>query len=419
MSLKIIPLLLLLLTASCKDTKESAPEKAAVDLDEQRISQLIGFFNANAYQPDRGTYYSEIDNEGGVVSEKIYNVALSRMIYGLAYASTFDTSYLDKAARSAAFQLVNLTKSDDPGKYFLSFYDARTEDAPPATGLDIWQQAYGLCGLSELYRVRPDTGLLAVIHAHHDDFVSRFHDKTNGGFYGNYDLKNGQISGSKSLQALVYPITAYMENLWKADAANRDKYVPYLRENLALAYTHGWNRDLGWVNIRFDDEWNACRPAAEDTPCAMVSPGHNFQYASLLLRAKNWDFLTPAEVKQYNLLGMEVLDSTLKKPIYTAGDPSRGFYSEVNPLTDQVTDYRKTWWQHCEALIALSLAGGEYTNEVAGLERFYFAHFVDPEYGGEYFYLDQDDQPEFGELKGGIGKSAYHTVEMIRFLRNP
>jgi len=380
------------------------------------IKLLIKFFDDNAYQASLGTFYSEIDNNGQIVSQKIYNVALSRMIYGLAYASNIDTSYLKKAQSASAFQINKLTAQDSLGTYFNSYFDISSNTADSSSSLDIWQQAYGLCGLSELYRNAPNDKVLSQIHQFHDSFISRFHDTVNGGFYGNYDIQKGKISGSKSLQALVYPITAYMENLWLADAANRSKYEPFLKENVRIAYENGWNENLGWVNIKFDDAWNVCSHPSSENPCFKVSPGHNFQLASLFLRTKNWDFLTAEEKAKYKNLGIAILNTTLSKPIYPEKNLSQGFYSEVNPLTNEVSDKRKTWWQHCEALIALSLAGEKYEVESTKLEQFYFNAFPDKNKGGEFFYLDKDNVPDLKELKGNIGKSTYHTIEMIRFL---
>jgi mannobiose 2-epimerase len=385
---------------------------------DKELEDLIHFFNKNAFQADTGVYLSEIDNTGKIVSSKVFTVALNRMIYGLSYAHFIDSSYLEKAKKSSDFIITHLIAKDSKGYYFKSYYDVKSGNADSSQMLDIWQQAYGLCGLTELYRQQPDAKLLSVIHMLHNDFVNRFHDSINGGFFGNYDLNKGAVAESKTLQSLMYPLTAYMENLWIADTANRKMYEPYLQENLKIAYQSAWNKDLGWVNLKFDDNWNLCKHESPEKPCFTVSPGHNFQFASLLLRTKDWIFLTNAEQKMYKELGMEIIQKTLKKNIYPANNLTQGFYSLVNPLTNKILDDRKTWWQHCEALIALSLADTKYETELKELEQFYFSNFPDNKNGGEFFYLDKLNIPITSELKGSIGKSAYHSVEMVRFLSN-
>ena len=379
------------------------------------MKNSIAFFDENAYLPDRKAYYSEVDNEGKVVSKKIYTVALGRIIYGLSYSSKYESTNLQKAKDAAAFQINNLIgKEDAVGDYSISFIEGDKLDTSKT--LDIWQQAYGLCGLTELYRNSPNKKLLTQIHRLHDAFVERYKDKKNGGFFGLYKIDSGQVSGSKTLQSLMYPITAYLGNLWLADKENRHKYEPIINENLAILYKHAWANELGWVNLKYDDYWNVCKHESAEKICFTVTPGHNFQFASLLLRTKDWDFISEADKLKYKKMGLEILSSTLQKPIFSGNNISEGFFSEVNPTTNQILDFRKTWWQHCEAMIALSLCNGKYATELEALENYFFSHFPDFKNKGDFFFLDKDNQPITTELKGAKGKSAYHTIELIRFL---
>ncbi|WP_158275647.1 AGE family epimerase/isomerase [Marinilabilia rubra] len=414
----ILGVVLLVFAISCQSPGNSSmiPSEGIAKKYEKPVLNLIDFFNKNAYDPDTGVYYSEICNSGERMSPKVYNVALSRLIYGLSFASRLDQSYIEKAETACKFQLSQLTSRDSIGDYFISYFDVKASEAGSSKNLDIWQQAYGLCGLVELYRNQPSDSLLSSIHQFHDSFLTRFYDSEYGGFYGEYDLKSGQVSGSKSLQSLIYPVTSYMANLWLADTINRPKYEPYLKENLEIACQNAWNENLGWVNMTFDNDWKPFAPDSEGEQRLTVTPGHNFQFASLFLRTGTWDFLSQNERQKYKDLGTKILDITLDKPIFQGKDLSQGFYSEVSVLNDDVTDYRKTWWQHCEALIALSLANGKYKNEISELEEFYFNHFQDQDNGGEFFYLDRENHPQKKELKGSIGKSIYHTIEAVRFL---
>jgi mannose/cellobiose epimerase-like protein (N-acyl-D-glucosamine 2-epimerase family) len=207
-----------------------------------------------------------------------------------------------------------------------------------------------------------------------------------------------------------------MANLWLADTLNRGMYEPIIRDNLRIINQIAWNNQTNWVNLKFDDSWAVCKSPNVENPCFTVSPGHNFQLASLLLRTKAWDFISDSDKSAYYKRGIEILDVTLKKPIFAENNLDNGFYSLVNPLTNKILDDRKTWWQHCEALIALSLSDGKYTTELNQLEHFFFNTFPDFKNKGEFFYVDKNNNPITSELKGSIGKSAYHTIEMIRFL---
>ena len=158
---------------SCKEVKKA---NSNLQIQENEIEQLLNFFNVNAYQAELGTYYSEVDNEGKVMSGKVFNVALSRLIYGLSYSSEVIPSNLKNVQKAADSQLQKLVGEDSVGPYFISFFDLQTDRADSSSNSDIWQQAYGLCGLSELYRNSPNDDLLSRIHNLHDSLIKRFHD---------------------------------------------------------------------------------------------------------------------------------------------------------------------------------------------------------------------------------------------------
>ena len=379
------------------------------------LENLFDFFDTHAYSDSLGVYFSEIDNSGNLVSEKIFLVALSRLVYGLSYTANDNNEKLVKAKRLSDFQIQNLIATDSFGvNYSIPSIENQITDSSPV--LDVWQQAYGLCGLTELYRQTSDEALLKVIHELHQGFVNRFHDPINGGFWGAYHLQGGAQSGSKTIQSLMYPITAYMANLWEADHKNRELYERYIEGNIKLLSKNAWNSDRGWVNGKFDDEWMVCQDQNAENGCFTVSPGHNFQLAALMLRTGRFDFLKKQDQEAYTNLGIQILRATMNQNIFVNNQISEGFYSEVNPISNKVLDKRKTWWQHAEAIIAFHLAGKEFAEHSKVLQAFYFSTFQDYQKGGEYFFVSEQNIPDTLELKGSIGKSAYHTVELIRFL---
>lgn len=410
----VLLIFILFITACQNNSTKSEQIMELPEVYSETIKNLIAFFDENGFEPENLVYYSEIDNEGKITSDKIYTVALNRLIYGLSYTSRYFPENYQKAEHLTNFLMQNLIGTDSIGDYFISFIEGDHIDASPY--LDVWQQAYGLCGLTEFYRTSPSEELLSTIHQLFDAFIMRFHDPVNGGFYGSYNMETGSISGSKSLQSLMYPITAFLGNLWLADTLNRDKYEPYIKENLDLLYKVAWNTETNWVNIKFKDDWTVCESPDKSKPCFTVSPGHNFQLGALFLRSKTWTFLNQETKTIYQAKGREIINSTLHKPIFGNKHIGNGFISLVNPHTDEVLDDRKTWWQHAEAIIALSMCKNTYVEELKQLETFYFKNFQDHQNKGEFFYLDNNNRPITTELKGSMGKSTYHTIEMIRFL---
>ena len=82
------------------------------------IEQSVRFFD-KAYHEEEGFYYSEVNHLGHVESERIHTVALSRMIYGLAYASEVNPDYGTRAEQAAAFQLRHMIGEDKDGLYYI------------------------------------------------------------------------------------------------------------------------------------------------------------------------------------------------------------------------------------------------------------------------------------------------------------
>lgn len=377
------------------------------------LNQLFSFFDRNAYDTKNGVYWSEVDNDGNPVSNKVYNVALSRMIYGLAYSHQLAPENLPRAKKLAQFQLNHLVVShnkDTALPYFKSFVEVGLKDTTVNTpdAVDIWQQSYGLNGLSELYRQTKEPTLLSKIHRLHDAFVSRFHDPNNGGFWADVPLNGKAKPSRKSLQSLMYPLTAYMLNLWQADKIHGHKYQEHIVENIELLYQYGWNTETAWVNVNFDKDWQLSGSNNR------VLAGHNFQLAALLQRAAELPFVDVSQSQRWRKRAQVIVDKTMTKPIFS-DKTKASFYSAYNLEDNSVIDSRKAWWQHAEAVIALSL-DKRYPDELNNIKTFFLQHFIDRSKGGEFFYLDQDNHPQTEELKGSIGKSAYHTTEMFRYL---
>ncbi|ANQ51524.1 hypothetical protein MY04_4182 [Flammeovirga sp. MY04] len=413
-SFKYGPLLLLtILLFNCQQQPQEGSNYFRLN---DQMLELISFFEKNAWDESKSTYLSEIDNEGKAMSDKIFTVASSRLIYGLSYASQSKSDYLMKAKKVANFQKEYLIGEDDQGAFSYSFVENKKVESP--THLDVWQQAYGLCGLSELYRQTKDATLLPTIHQLHNGFIGRFKDEEAKGLWGNFKIGEGGVTNSKSLQSLMYPLTAYMINLWEADKENKHLYEHQIAENVEMLYNIAWNKETQWVNVKFNDDWSV-KKTSEGKYDFTVTPGHNFQLSALLLRTSKFDFLSKEKKQKYQSLGRKILDITLEKNyLFDDGNIINGFYSEVDPNTNEVLDTRKTWWQHAEAIIALSLYGGKYDQQQELLEDYFFTTFFDKQNGGEYFYVTENNTPITEELKGSIGKSTYHTIEMIRILND-
>ncbi|MEL6674654.1 MAG: AGE family epimerase/isomerase [Bacteroidota bacterium] len=371
------------------------------------MDNSIRFFEEHALDSTTGAFYSDLDVSGQITSPYIHLVALSRLTYALAYSSEFFPERLAKAERAGRFILEKMVLRDSLGPYFVeSFHVDSGPEIPKVLGL--WQQSYGLGGLAELYRQTQDQGLLDSLHALFPAYIKRFRDAERGGFCQSSLPNQGPILTDKSLQSLLYPVSAALAGLWEADTANRAQYEPIMAEHLQKLAHNCWDEQKGWVKVAFDQDW---QPKSVEE----VSPGHNFQLAWVLMKGAAWPFVSQQEGAAYRHLGKQIIRRTMNQPVWDGG-PKQGFFEAWHPGKDSLTSDLKSWWQTCEALIALSFVKEEQADNLQALYGFFSQHFPDRARGNEYFHLTAENLPVETELKGSMGKSSYHVTEMVRYL---
>jgi mannose/cellobiose epimerase-like protein (N-acyl-D-glucosamine 2-epimerase family) len=408
----------------------------------------VGYFDAvGARDPSTGAYASEIGGDDVVIGapgqRNIHLVAFSRLIYALAYTADRIPENRDKARVAADFLLREMVVGDplaaDPESppYFVATYNQAT-GAAAQEQLVVNVQAYGLNGLVALYDVTRDPELLRAIHGLYRGFVQRFHDPAGGGFFDAYDLRNQQPVREKSYNSTVYVATSFLLPLFIADPEHRSLYRGPLSEIAGVLGTR-FADDTGWLVENFTADWQPAwrswqRQEVVDPETGVPATvsigivGHNTQAAWLLLRlGQVADELDGASRPALEARAREILLSMLRKPAHDRRHG--GFYNAFIRERDTLMwGEEKHWWQQAEGILALTLADrlGVLTRDevlaVAGEDvaaralDFYFAHFVDYVGGGEFKAVAADGTPNRSEPKGELGKSAYHAVELARFM---
>lgn len=111
-------------------------------------------------------------------------------------------------------------------------------------------------------------------------------------------------------------------------------------------------------------------------------------------------------------------------------DPDHGGFYFLVCRNGRLSDSTKLWWHQCEALAALAQLsapddGSVYREAFLRLAEFCFTHLSDPEHG-EWFTTCGADGRVLDSAKGGLYKSAYHTVaaclhtaQCLKRWRNP
>jgi mannobiose 2-epimerase len=170
--------------------------------------------------------------------------------------------------------------------------------------------------------------------------------------------------------------------------------------------------------ILFKVSWGRDATPADGVarPLGMTSPGHNVEFAWLLLRAA--DVLGLPRKTYADLVG-RIMSHCIRIGI---DDEYGGVYADT-PSDAPATQCEKQFWQQAEVLIgmldAYAMFGDEkYWDAFRNVYDFVFAKMVNMEAGGEWFErLDREGKP-IDDALGHAWKICYHTVRsMIETIR--
>lgn len=423
------------------------------------IEHSVDFFEAHARDNKTGSYYTNIRIDGSRVNDVRHIVASGRMLYALSHSSRLNEKYKDHARHLRDYILRAMTaKEEGVGPYFrVAVGDDGKDVGQPPTELFIHHQAYGLCGLVASYSVAPSIEELIEIEAFYTAFRQRYKDAEEKGFLHLYTLpadgRPGKASATKNFNSTVYVATAFLLELH--DAVNRvqtSKDADPKHRELARKVYEIAASDLaelaeatanklaaadgtGFIVESFDAQWNPAWPdnlKAGDDTIGIV--GHNFQAAWFLLRASQMPSASKEQQAAYKAKAAEILKSMLGKPEKAGAAPVDsklgGFHNGFRRASGELhTEWGsdKHWWQQAEGILALTLAEklGVVTDPEALDARdkalqFFVDNFVDDEddrgMNGEFKVVTREGKPRMEEPKGEPGKSAYHTVELYRYL---
>ena len=178
-------------------------------------------------------------------------VPLSRLIYANSNAPE---KYRDlkKARASADFIIHHMLATDKIGPWFRSAVskDGIVTFQRVTPYLFIFEEAYGISGLTALYSADPvhNADLLPIIRKAAKSFWGHFSDPKGGGLFYYYNVErrdhtNDRGETHKSYQSTIYPISSFLLALRNADTTNQALYDGWINELLDVAITHIVQRD--------------------------------------------------------------------------------------------------------------------------------------------------------------------------------
>jgi mannose/cellobiose epimerase-like protein (N-acyl-D-glucosamine 2-epimerase family) len=140
----------------------------------------------------------------------------------------------------------------------------------------------------------------------------------------------------------------------------------------------------------------------------VIKIGQNLKAIQLLLARSSTD--APGSAR--SAAGREIMNFCLEH----AWDRQHGGFFQFLARNGSISSAEKLWWTMCDGILALLTLDADegdarYRQYAAALENFAFTRFVDPVFGEWYTACHRDGSP-LDTRKGGIGKAAYHTVQL-------
>ncbi len=386
-------------------------------IERQLRENILPFWIRHARTNEPQFFHGEVDSELRPTTDAPRSSILSSRImwaFSAAYRRYQDPSYLAMATAANQDLERNFWDQEHGGLY----WSISPAGAPLESRKQIYAQAFGIYGWSELYLATGDRSALdraialyrlIELHGRDREFGAYFNDC--GRAWNLLGRSAPAIMGpiaDKSQNTLLHVLEAYSNLLraWPEAGLRRDlrALIETLLDRLLDARTHH-------LRMYVDADWT---PAVNS-----VSYGHDIEFSWLLVEAAELlaehDLLDHAKRQ-----ALAIATVTLKEGV----DEDGGMFQ--HGTTAGVEDFQKEWWVQAEAAVGF-LNAFEISNDAAfrtaALRTWNFieAHFVDRVHGEWFCRLTRDRQPIRSEPKIGFWKCPYHNVraclELSRRLR--
>ena len=390
---------------------------------------LLPFWIENSPDPTHGGFLTHFDQDGRPTGETTKTfLAQIRMLYTMssAHRAGYGDGRCAELARMAAdFLLDHYWDEEHDGWFWIADRDGRiTCDAKVGYG-----HCFGVYSFSEYFLATGDErGRRAALRAY-DAICRHMVDFRHGGFlelfHRDWTPLEGKTSGGdrKSLDVHMHMMEAFTT---LCEMTGRTSHRRHLLEVIELIFARMLDPKTGLgiaqfscdftplPAINFDTTWGRDADPEDGQgakPLDQTSPGHNVEFAWLLLHAAEILGL-PRETYA------RVLRTMCDHCIAFGLDPEYGgIYADV-PMARATTLTEKQFWQQGEALVAFLdaciLLGDEtYWRAFRNVHDFLFDKMVALAAGGEWYErLDREGNVLDGALAHSW-KINYHSVRAM------
>ena len=407
----------------------SAEELAGVrdSVEKYFEESLLPFWTIKGPDPKYGGFLSYFDRNGSPTGETVKTFLMQiRFLYSMssAHRAGYGGGECERLARyGAEFILENYWDEEEEGWFWIA-----ERDGTPAVRDKVgYGQCFALYAFSEYFLATGDPcgreaadRTYAAIHKH-------MVDVRNGGYFElmerNWTPKPaGQAGGDrKSLDVHMHMMEAFTTYYEMTGHPTHRRRLIEVIQLIQTKMLHPGN-GLGYIHFAYDwtplpriifaTEWG--RDAMQDSgeaPLDQTSPGHNVEFAWLLLHAAD---VLEIPRSEYARVIRPICDHCVEIGI----DHEYGGVYADTPMERPVETTEKQFWQQSEVLIGMldahALLGDQkYLDAFLNVYEFLFSKFINYEAGGEWYERLDRKGNVIDDVLAHAWKINYHTIRSM------
>ena len=389
---------------------------------------LLPFWITRSPDPAFGGFLSYFDRNGKPTGETEKTFLMqSRMLVAmsLAHRAGYGNGECGELAKEAARFLAKHYWDERHDGWF---WIADRYGAPTFKGKLGYGQCFGLYSFSEYFLATQDPLGREMAERSYAAICQHMSDTRRGGYLEimqeNWEPERpGAYGGDrKSLDVHMHLMEALTSFLAMTGNPTHERHLREVIDLIRTRMLHPGN-GLGYVQFTLDwqplapivfaTEWgrNSSQGDGRRGDVDTTSPGHNVEFAWLLLRAAD---VLGDDRQTYAALLRPLFEHCVA---FGIDHEYGGVYADV-PMTRPPLQTEKQFWQQAEVLVGLldayALFGEDkYWQAFRKVYDFVFAKFVAMEAGGEWYErVDREGRP-IDDALGHAWKICYHTVRSM------
>lgn len=376
-----------------------------VEIEKELTGGILPYWIDNTVDKKNGGFYGYITNDESINVEADKGCILNSRIlwsFSKAYRTYKNEEYL--AIAKHAFQFLKDSFIDEQYKGLYWMVDFKGQ--PTEAKKHIYNQSFGIYGLSEFYLATGDQEALNLAKELFELIEEHSYDDVHGGYFEAFTrewevekdlrLSEKDLNFPKSMNTHLHIMEAYT-NLYRAwkDETLKEKLVALINISIDKIV----DNNTFQFKLFFDEAWNS--------KSEIISYGHDIEGSWLLFEA--------AEVVEDEQLIAKVKDITINmaNKVYEDGfDDDGSILNEADQTS--VIDADKVWWVQAEGMVgffnAFELTNDEkFLKKVFDLWSFTTEYMIDNKNGEWYWKVSKDRKVYENFPKVEPWKCPYHN----------